>query len=782
MVVWEGIVRFSEGTMQHKAIRLRLVVAGGMGLFLLFITGFLAKQPAFAQTVNSQFKFQGPDLSNAILRLDDLPSGFEPLSGSDLERMESAIGSIGEQLSGTSNLTLVNFTGFRTTDIQNPQFVISGLITPLSPQEQSDVDRAFDNPELVIRELKEQIGGEETSELPGYENIGTSSIGFITNMMGFRMEYVVARRGLVLIEVAYLYREGEQPLANTVELARILDDRVADIVGREEGTTFRPAGPYVPELTTHIPTPLDVSTQPEVVGTNLLLAALLMLPFAVAAELITRTVGEHENALERFRPIGWLIGLQKRFGGTVEGPPANRSAGRDALKLVGVMVFYGLVFSLLDRTWNPFSLQGLILFLSMTIAYGVVGIADDIIQWRTIRKWGFSADLSIRPSNFLLAMASTGTSRLLSMVPGLMFGTPEALRTEESQFDEPKREGLLKISAKTFIFIGLGVWVSTIITAILQRLPFPENTVNLIGGLEGFLLVVFAVALENLFVQMLGFPGGFGQALKRRNKWLWLAALTVVTFLFYHTLINPRGELAEALQKANVWLFFGIALAFVAFAFGLHFSLHRQKQEPPIEAKASTLTVTTERIVAAKPAAYAPPAPAEVEAKPIVVPINETKQCPVCCNPIKAEARICRYCKATFTVRVRGYCLTDHETVEANAEGKCARCGNDLTDLLIESRLLKTPAVPPAEIPIPPMPTPPEPESKEETKTCPACGKTIKAEARICRFCRACFEVKTRGYCLTDHAIVEVADGKCVRCGNEAKDVHIESAVIKATV
>ncbi len=87
--------------------------------------------------------------------------------------------------------------------------------------------------------------------------------------------------------------------------------------------------------------------------------------------------------------------------------------------------------------------------------------------------------------------------------------------------------------------------------------------------MEGFLLVIFAVALENLFVQMLGFPGGFGQALKRRNKWLWLAALTAVTFLFYHTLINPRGELAEALETGNVRLFLSMAALFVVVAFGV---------------------------------------------------------------------------------------------------------------------------------------------------------------------------------------------------------------------
>jgi hypothetical protein len=499
-----------------------------------------------------------------------------------------------------------------------------------------------------------------------------------------------------------------------------------------------------------------------------------MLPFAVAAEVFTRTLGEHEGDLrKKIRPVEWIGRLQERLGEITGTKFGKRPALHDTLKLIGIFVFYGLVFSLLDRTWKPFSLQGLILFLSMTIAYGVVGIADDIIQWRTIQKWGLHADLTVRPTNLLLAIASTTTSRLLYMVPGLMFGTPEALQTEEGQFDEPKRYNLLKISARTFIFIGLGVWLSTIITALLQRLPMSENTINLIGGLEGFLLIIFAVALENLFVQMLGFPGGFGQALKRRNKWLWLVVLTAVTFLFYHTLINPRGELAEALETGNVRLFLSMAAAFVVVAFGLwiYFKWQERRTAGSSKVTPAPVATATESEVPAPvplqtglipatpvpspiPPAIAPVSPqrivtasvtlpAQVQTQATIVSINETKACPVCCNQIKAEARVCRFCKATFAVTIRGYCLNDHDVMETTAEGKCTRCGSQVADLHVESCLLKVPSVLPVEatqaaFALTNVQT--GTDTMDDTKTCPTCGQTIKAEACICRFCHTRFE------------------------------------------
>jgi hypothetical protein len=162
-----------------------------------------------------------------------------------------------------------------------------------------------------------------------------------------------------------------------------------------------------------------------------------------------------------------------------------------------------------------------------------------------------------------------------------MLGKPEAFDLAGALPETSKQGRVLGAGALTLAGVGGVAWLTTIPTSLLQRAELPGWLAGGIGGVEAFLLLVFAIAVQSLFIELLVFPNTAGRFLSRRHRLLWLASLVGVAFVFWHTLINPSGRLAAALKTANVRFFLAVVGAFVAFALGAWaYGRHRARPLP----------------------------------------------------------------------------------------------------------------------------------------------------------------------------------------------------------
>ena len=615
-----------------------------------------------------------PDLSEVLLRLEDMPPGFEDLQEAQKQAMSQALSQLAGAFGANTQMSPQNVTGYWNADASNPQFVVSLLISPLSEAEQRSFDDIVEKPEEIKGAMGQMFGSSTQAELlEAIDQVGEASIGFsvIVSASGInmRMEFISARRGQVIEEVLVAYLVTAEPLADVRQMARILDDRLAKAIGVPVvpiTTVFRPTALLVPELTTHIPTPLDISTDPAVVGTNLLLAAIVMILLTIAFELANRTLEENEALLERwFRPLSGIGRFFRGIGAAV-GKLGRDSIVLSLLTLALLILIYGLTFSLLEPGWSFLSTTGFWLFLCLTVGGGIVGLADDVIQWATARRWGAPTAIRLHPANLLIAFASTGFSRLFGVVPGFMFGSPQAIDIDPETLEKRRQTRLVWTGAATALLIGLGLWLATILTNLLQRADLPHALTVAVGGVESLFLSIFALAVQNAFVQMLDLPDTYGRALKRLNRWVWLLLLLAITFLFYHTLINPKGNLASAWGSVSVKVFVitaavGMTLSLLMWLAFRLLNRGRGKAVPPAwETDLPTVVQT------AAQASDVPPSEPSLEPagqtaaqeiddsdqpqatasdkKKFDLDMGPTRNCPQCSQAIPLEAQFCLFC------------------------------------------------------------------------------------------------------------------------------------------
>lgn len=446
----------------------------------------------------------------------------------------------------------------------------------------------------------------------------TINTEYIDNGAALQWDFCLPAGQSKTVSDAWSFGESEGAIVNAAQQAA--GGGTSGPLG-EGANQYRPADPGSPALTTTIPTPLDITLTPEVVGANLLWAALASILFTVASEVLNRTLAEYEAAARAFfKPLKSLSGLSQKIGLAER---LGRPAWYEWTKLGVIVVIYGLTFSYLDQTWNPLSFNGVWLFLTMALAFGVVGLADDIIQWNTARRWKLPARVSIQPGNLLLAVFSTLFSRVLVLTPGVMFGMPEAFEIDPASLDSQRKNRLLSLAAGVLIIILLGSWLPTALTDLAlgaaQSLPAGVQPFIMIpvAALQSLLLLIFAVTVQNLFLHMLALPDTIGEMVKRWNRVAWFAALVLASYIYLQTLLNPNGDLARSLQTSNIRVFIGTIAAFLLFTMVMRLLLRRFTPKPAAAPAAEVIFPPAE--VSPAGPAQAPTYP-QTASQPVVSP------------------------------------------------------------------------------------------------------------------------------------------------------------------
>lgn len=558
-----------------------------------------------------------PDLSRVALTTGDLPGGFRIVPEDEL----TSIGSLRELGEGLADsLEEAEFQVFQVASSEDGDELIEiVLIAPLNGIEQSSFAAFLANPDEVLDALPLDIGLDADvtePEVIDTTGIGDASVaytvdleattasGTIPNAVGYEWssatwQMVLGVRGSAIFVVQHQQLDEDPADVDFLDLVRLLDGRISEALGMAPPGLYRPGGTFSPGIANNIPTMADISTEPTVVLANLILAAVAVLVLTIAMRMLNTTLVAHEDALERMMRPARALGGWWRAADDSLARRGTRLAG--VIRVGGVLLFYGILFSFLEDGWRPWTMSGIFLLLSMTFAFGVVGTTDDMVELRSARRWGKVAQLAVKPALVLLAIGSVVLTKLANLVPGLLIGTPEAFSLEED-VDEETELRLAKVGLGTTAGVALLAWA--VATPLDGELDGTSGFLqSCIAGLVTLLVLVFAVAVENLFANLLAFPGSEGAALRRHHRKAWWLSILFVTALFFHTLLNPRGELADSLESTNVRVVMATVAAFLLVTLAIKAWFGRTDGgvvEPPVAPPPP---------VAPGAARWAPPAP-----------------------------------------------------------------------------------------------------------------------------------------------------------------------------
>ncbi|MBI5949384.1 MAG: hypothetical protein HY875_14695 [Chloroflexi bacterium] len=332
-------------------------------------------------------------------------------------------------------------------------------------------------------------------------------------------------------------RPGTTPSATATATASAA---AAAATGTEE-----PPNPAVPELAAALPEVGDVSTEPDVVATNIVIAGFTVWVLFTSV-LLNQVLQDNREEVERrtswLRPREWRLTRWAFRGG------GRRNRLSEAAQMVGVLAITGAIYTLAEPGLG-LNRQTAVLFVSVIAGVGIVSYAVSGIEARSIRRIA-GAPAAVRPYAATIAVAAVSllVTKLFDLRPGIVYGFVAS--TTLLAAASPDRSQAGRIAARPVLaglVIAVGAWLavgplrSAAAGSDSWLLAVAESTAVIVcvGGIEGAVFAMIPVAETD------------GGKLYRWNRAAWLAITLPSAFLMWHVLLGREQAYFSGLRQAQ---------------------------------------------------------------------------------------------------------------------------------------------------------------------------------------------------------------------------------------
>jgi hypothetical protein len=285
---------------------------------------------------------------------------------------------------------------------------------------------------------------------------------------------------------------------------------------------------------------------------------------------------------------------------------------RSSVSVVMVVIVIGLVALLAafaDPDFNPGTPRGVLIFLTLFGAIGLVGVTYSQLQIGAARRQGWQVARRIRPLSLIIMLIGVVLSRAIGFLPGFLIAVPAGYALIAAPEEKAINERHI-VSSGLIGAIGLAViaWLIAIpidlaiggvltqvadLSASQATAQATTTTLGLtaLGLIQSALLTIYLIALLLSVSVLLPFKFAAGQRVFEGGWLAWSAGFAVLAFAALQTIFNPTQSGFEVFGNASV-LSIGAGLAVVS-AVALSVWLSANDRTMDRQPKANTRTLLT---------------------------------------------------------------------------------------------------------------------------------------------------------------------------------------------
>jgi hypothetical protein len=328
----------------------------------------------------------------------------------------------------------------------------------------------------------------------------------------------------------------------------------------------------------NIPAPAQVSTNPAVVGTNLVLAFVSIVFFGFTTTVFNDLVKQFQPQIERI----WEKIMPAKVRALLAKPKEvdRPSKAPSRWGFIGLWVLIVLINAVIESFLDP----DLAIFdparLRSVAGLVAAGMVISLLEWgsdlwvhrRLCDKPHVRGEL--RWFGLLAALATMLFSRSVHFTPGYILGTMGTIFLVPKLLDREQAGRRAAFVLGSILVGGLVLW-------LLSSVLPPA-----LGWLEALFLNVFAISLQGVLFELIPLDLLDGSDLWKWKKGLWFALFFVAFFGFTHIFLNPAGQDVQALQQNGVRALLVIMAVYGLATLGLWLAFRRAKKPEKVATEA----------------------------------------------------------------------------------------------------------------------------------------------------------------------------------------------------